>query len=87
MATTKCGSVAVTAKEALAFYNRAVTAILENSEDVGARFVEEARKIHYDETPARKIHGQASDDDFEELKDEGIDVMKLVVFKNQDDLN
>lgn len=74
-------------EEAIAFYSRAVQSLLQDSEDVGSGFAEEARKIHYEEAPARTIHGKASDEDFEELKDEGIDVMKLVVFRNQDDLN
>jgi hypothetical protein len=74
-------------EEAIAFYSRAVQSLLKDSEDVGAGFAEEARRIHYEEIPARTIHGQASDEDFEELKDEGIDVMKLLVFRNQDDLN
>ena len=34
--------------------------VRENSEDVGPRFAEEARRIHNDEAPARGIHGKAS---------------------------
>lgn len=74
-------------EEAIAFYSQAIQSLLKDSEDVGTGFAEEARRIHYEEAPARTIHGHASDEDFEELQDEGIDVMKLVVFRNQDDLN
>lgn len=44
----------------------------ENSEYVGPRFAEEARKIHYDEAPQRSIYGEASAVDMRELADEGI---------------
>ena len=36
----------------------------DNCDYVGDRFAEEARKIHYGETEARGIYGDASDDDF-----------------------
>lgn len=49
----------------------------ENAENVGPRFPEEARKIHYGETDARGIYGQASRDDVEALLDEGIEVHAL----------
>ena len=48
-----------------------------NSEDVGARFPEEARKIHYDEAPPRSIRGQASREEAEALTEEGIDFSQL----------
>lgn len=51
--------------------------IAANSEDVGERFPEEARKIHYEEAPKRSIRGLASKDEAAELKDEGIDVMPV----------
>lgn len=41
-------------------------------EDVGPRFAEEARKIHYGETEARNIHGEATRDEAIELADEGV---------------
>ena len=47
------------------------------SEDVGKRFPEEARKIHYGEAEARSIKGQATADDVGELLDEGIMVVPL----------
>jgi hypothetical protein len=50
-----------------------------NSEHVGPRFAEEARKIHYGEAEGRSIHGQASLDEARALIDEGIDVAPLPV--------
>lgn len=51
--------------------------IAANSEDVGERFPEEARRIHYEEAPKRSIRGMASKDEAAELKDEGIEVMPV----------
>jgi hypothetical protein len=51
--------------------------VIKNSEDVGERFPEEARKIHYNEAPARHIRGTASTREVDELNDEGIEVMAL----------
>jgi hypothetical protein len=48
-----------------------------NSEDVGERFTEEARRIHYGEHAPRPIKGQASPDEVGELLDEGILVLPL----------
>jgi hypothetical protein len=47
------------------------------TEDVGDRFAEEARRIHYEEAPRRNIRGRASDDDAESLRDEGIEFHAL----------
>ena len=53
--------------------------VVKNTEDVGAEFPEEARKIHYGESPERKIRGTASHDEVTELRDEGIDVVPVPV--------
>lgn len=53
--------------------------IVKNTEDVGNRFPEEARKIHYNEAPERHIRGTATAKDVESLRDEGIDVVSLPV--------
>lgn len=47
------------------------------TEDVGPRFAEEARRIHAEEAPARAIRGRASADEFQALQDEGIEVWAL----------
>lgn len=48
-----------------------------NCEDVGDKFAEEARKIHYGESEERGIYGESSLEEAEELLEEGIDVMPL----------
>jgi hypothetical protein len=48
-----------------------------NTEDVGAKFADEARKIHYGETEERAIRGRATADEAEALYDEGIGFMPL----------
>ena len=54
--------------------------VVRNTEDVGERFPEEARKIHYEETPARAIRGQASAEEVEALNEEGIEFSALPPF-------
>jgi hypothetical protein len=54
--------------------------IVRNTENVGRRFPEEARKIHYEEVPPRPIRGQASKDDADALREEGIDFASLPPF-------
>lgn len=51
--------------------------ILAKTDDVGTRFAEEARKIHYGETPERAIRGQASREETQTLLEEGIAVLPL----------
>ncbi len=54
--------------------------IVHNTEDVGERFPEEARRIHYEESPKRAIRGQATRDEAEALTDEGIEFSPLPPF-------
>ena len=58
---------------------RLVEHIIENTEDVGAAFPEEARKIHYRETPERRIRGTASRDEVDALREEGVEVVALPI--------
>jgi hypothetical protein len=58
---------------------RAVRQVIESTEDVGERFPEEARRIHYGEVEERGIRGRASQEDADALRDEGIEVMALPV--------
>ena len=51
--------------------------VMTHTEDVGERFADEARRIHYGETPERGIRGQASADEREALREEGIEVHPL----------
>lgn len=48
-----------------------------NCENVGDKFPEEARKIHYGEAEERGILGQATPKDVKDLVDEGIPVAPL----------
>jgi len=51
--------------------------IEKNFDDVGDEFPEEARRIYYGETEARDIYGNASEDEAEELADEGVPVGRV----------
>lgn len=48
-----------------------------NCDNVGDKFAEEARRIHYGEADKRGIYGEASDGDARELMDEGIEFVRL----------
>ena len=51
--------------------------VIENADYVGPNFAEEARKIHYGETPERHIYGEATSKEAQELLEEGVDVAPL----------
>jgi hypothetical protein len=53
--------------------------LIASTEDVGDRFAQEARRIHYNEAPERAIRGVASVQEARELADEGIDVMSVAL--------
>jgi hypothetical protein len=56
---------------------KALRKLIASSDNVGAGFAEEARKIHYEEVAKRSIRGQATREEAAELRDEGIDFMSL----------
>jgi hypothetical protein len=58
---------------------RMVRQVMSRTEDVGERFAEEARRIHYGEADERAIRGQATREQTEQLLDEGIAVMPLSI--------
>jgi hypothetical protein len=69
------------------FY-RHLASMLEASDDVGDNFAEEARKIHYNETPPRQIHGVTTREEAVELLEEGVSVLPLPFrIKRKDELN
>jgi hypothetical protein len=70
--------------QVMALYHQLVKAIAASSEDVGTSFPEEARKIHYNEAPERAIRGQATEDECEELLDEGIQILRMPAIKEED---
>jgi hypothetical protein len=53
--------------------------LMSRSEDVGSEFAEEARKMHYKESPERSIRGHTTADEAESLREEGIEVLSLPV--------
>ena len=67
--------------ELQAAWMQLVKQVMANTEDVGERFAEEARKIHYGETEQRGIRGQASREETQELLEEGIGVLPLPIPK------
>lgn len=70
--------------QAMALYQQLVQAMAAESENVGTAFAEEARKIHYNEAPERAIRGEATEDECEALRDEGIPVLRLPTVKDED---
>lgn len=64
-----------------AAWMKAVRHVMANTEDVGERFAQEARRIHYGESEERGIRGQASPEETRELLEEGIGVLPLPVPK------
>jgi hypothetical protein len=58
-------------------YSKMLDEILTKTEDVGRDFADEARKIHYEEVPARAIRGQATNEEHDALVDEGIPVARF----------
>jgi hypothetical protein len=51
--------------------------LIKNADNVGKKFPEEARKMHYGEIERRSIYGEASPQDAKELYEEGIDFHPL----------
>ena len=75
-------SVALDATQALdpmAAWFQMSRKLMEQTTDVGPRFADEARKIHYGEVPEHAIRGQASANEARELLDEGIPVLPLLL--------
>lgn len=64
-----------------AAWMKMVRHVMANTEDVGARFPEEARRMHYGETEERGIRGQASAEETQALVEEGIGVLPLPIPK------
>lgn len=65
--------------EMQAAWLRAVREVMARTEDVGERFPEEARRIHYGEAAERGIRGRATAEERAALADEGIEVLALPV--------
>jgi hypothetical protein len=57
--------------------------LTKNADNVGGRFPEVARKMHYGEIEHRSIYGEASPQDAKELHDEGIEFHPLPVLPEE----
>ena len=57
--------------------------LTKNADIVGAKFPEEARKMHYGEAEHRSIYGVASPEDAKELSEEGIEFHPLPVLPDE----
>ena len=57
--------------------------LTKNSDYVGAKFPEEARKMHYGEQDHRSIYGEASPQEAKDLHDEGIEFHPLPVLPDE----
>ena len=82
---TQALAVSEVQKQAFVKLKEAIREIRVSSEDVGEKFPEEARKIHYGEAEARGIIGQASPVEVKSLIEEGIEIAPLPVLP--DDVN
>jgi hypothetical protein len=72
-------------KEMIGRLKEIVNEIKANAEDVGERFPEEARKIHYGEAEARGLIGKATPEEAEALIEEGVEIAALPMLP--DDIN
>jgi hypothetical protein len=57
--------------------------LTKNSDNVGTKFPEEARKMHYGETEHRSIYGEATPQDAKELLEEGIEFHPLPILPDE----
>lgn len=78
-AETKGQAVQTVAPEAVRKLFATLATMARSAENVGERFPEEARRMHYDEAPARNIRGLASSEEARELLEEGIFVLPAPV--------
>lgn len=67
-------------KKAMAELKALSENVRQNSDYVGDKFAEEARKIHFGETEARGIYGEATLDEAKSLAEDGVGFMPLPVF-------
>ena len=57
--------------------------LTKNADNVGKKFSEEARKMHYGEIEHRSIYGEASADDAKKMLDEGIEFHPLPILPDE----
>ena len=64
-------------KKAMAQLRKLAAKMRENADYVGDKFADEARKIHFGETEARGIYGEATGEEVKGLLDDGVDFMPI----------
>ncbi len=57
--------------------------LTKNADNVGRKFPEEARKMHYGEAEHRSIYGEASPEEAKDLSEEGIEFHPLPVLPDE----
>jgi hypothetical protein len=67
-------------RQALAQLKTLAQKVKENADYVGPKFAEEARKIHFGETEARGIYGEATSEEARALAEDGVEFMPLPSF-------
>lgn len=67
-----------------ALWLKAARQVIANTEDVGPKFAEEARRIHYGDAEVRGIRGQATPEEARALEEEGVEVSALPLPKGFD---
>lgn len=67
----------IPAEQLQQFVRRIRDEVHENAEYVGGRFAEEARRIHFNESPERGIYGEASADEVRSLAEDGVPFLPL----------
>jgi hypothetical protein len=77
MAVVAEGPLGEQARKLRAMMRELHAQVVANTEDVGGKFADEARKIHYGETEERAIRGKASFEEAKDLHEEGIGVLPL----------
>jgi hypothetical protein len=78
------GEVAQAMEKAMQAFAELREVIEKKFENVGERFPEEARKIHYGETQVRGIYGDATPEQADALREEGIEV-QVIPWKRRKD--
>ena len=67
-------------RRAMAEFKALSEKLKENADYVGDKFAEEARKIHFGETEARGIYGEATAEEAKGLVEDGVDFMPIPIF-------
>ena len=87
--STHRGPTTASIKASTALAMKALTTaralIEQNCDHVGKRFAEEARKIHYGEATQRSIYGEATPEEAEVLREEGIEFGEIPFPMNRPD--